>query len=38
MFDYTAIADRLRRVGWSDDSQQTVVVELFTAQPSHSPK
>ena len=32
MFDYTAIADRLRTVSWN-----TGVVNRFTAHPCHSP-
>ena len=37
-FDYTAIADRLRMVSWSNYSHRSGVVNQFTGQPSHSPQ
>ena len=37
-FDYTAIADRLRTVSWSNYSHPTGVVNRFTDPPSHSPQ
>ena len=36
--DYTAIADRLRTVSWSNYSHPTGVVNRLTSQPSHSPQ
>ena len=38
MFDYTALADRLRTVNWSNSSHQTGVVNRFTAQASQFPQ
>ena len=37
-FDYTAIADRLRIVSWSNYCHPTGVVNRFTDPPSHSPQ
>ena len=37
-FDWTAIADRLRTVSWSNYSHPTGVVNRFTGPPSHSPQ
>ena len=34
-FDYTAVADRLRTVSWSNHSHPTGVVNRFTGPPSH---
>ena len=34
-FDYTAVADRLRTVSWSNYSHPTGVVNRFTGLPSH---
>ena len=34
-FDYTAVADRLRTVSWSNYSHPTGVVNRFTGPPSH---
>ena len=34
-FDYTAVADRLRTVNWSNYSHPTGVVNRFTGPPSH---
>ena len=38
MFDYTAIADRLRAVSWSNYSHQTSMVNRLTGPSSHSPQ
>ena len=38
MLAYTAVADRLRTVSWSNYGHQTGVVNRFTGQTSHSPK
>ena len=37
-FDYTAIADWLGMVSWSNYGHPTGVANRFTAQPSHSPQ
>ena len=34
-FDYTAVADRLRTVSWSNYCHPTGVVNRFTGPPSH---
>ena len=38
-FDYTAVADRLRTVSWSNYDHPTGVINLvYGAQPSHFPQ